>query len=187
MAQLIESLLNLARVTRGDIRSERVDLTELGRLTAERLKSTQPGRKVEISIAEELACNGDSRLLGVVLENLLGNAWKFTRKREQARIELGATRENGEQVFFVRDNGAGFDMTYAPKLFGVFQRLHSPSEFEGTGIGLANVHRIIQRHGGRVWAEGALGEGAIFHFSLPTQGNPSAPLPAKSPQPSFQS
>jgi len=166
MAQLIDSLLNLARVTRGDIRQERVDLSELGQVTAERLKSTQPTRQVEFSIAPGLRCDGDSRLLGVVLDNLLGNAWKFTRQRDDAHIELDCKRNNGAPVFFVRDNGAGFDMTYAPKLFGVFQRLHSATEFEGSGIGLATVQRIIARHGGRVWAEAEVGAGATFFFTL---------------------
>lgn len=166
MAQLIESLLNLARVTRSDLRRERVDLTQLARMAVQRLKSAQPTRNVDVVIAEGLACEGDGRLLGVVLENLLGNAWKFTSRRDHARIELGSSQIDGEQVFFVRDNGAGFDMTYASKLFGVFQRLHSPNEFEGTGIGLATVQRIIARHGGRVWAEAAVGAGATFSFSL---------------------
>jgi PAS domain S-box-containing protein len=166
MAQLIESLLNLARVTRGDLHKDRVDLSELARATAERLRAGQADRNVEISIEPGLWGAGDSRLLGVVLENLLGNAWKFTRKRDGALIQVGSRRDNGEQVFFVRDNGAGFDMSYAPKLFGVFQRLHSPREFEGTGIGLATVQRIILRHGGRVWAEAAVDAGATFFFTL---------------------
>ncbi|HYP86558.1 MAG TPA: ATP-binding protein [Polyangiaceae bacterium] len=170
MAQLIESLLSLARVTRSELNKERVDLSELGRAAAARLRQNQPERSVEVAIEDELTGMGDSRLLGVAIENLLGNAWKFTRDRAHARISLGAERSRGVPVFFVRDNGAGFDMRYASKLFGVFQRLHSPTEFEGTGIGLATVQRIIARHGGRIWAEGAVNEGATFYFSLEDEG-----------------
>ncbi|HKY41303.1 MAG TPA: PAS domain S-box protein [Polyangiaceae bacterium] len=166
MAQLIESLLNLARVTRGDIRRERVDLSELARATAERLRSAHPERDVEIRIGEALRTEGDARLLGLVLENLLGNAWKFTRNQVRAQIELGSSQDNGQSIFFVRDNGAGFDMKFASKLFGVFQRLHASSEFEGTGIGLATVQRIVIRHGGRIWAEAQVGGGATFFFTL---------------------
>ena len=166
MAQLIESLLNLARVTRGDIRRERVDLSELSRATAGRLKTGQPERDVEIRIGDAPGVEGDARLLGLVLENLLGNAWKFTRKQAKAQIEFGSTQDNGQTVFFVRDNGAGFDMKFAAKLFGVFQRLHSSREFEGTGIGLATVQRIVIRHGGRIWAEAQVGDGATFFFTL---------------------
>lgn len=166
MAQLIDSLLSLARVTRSDIRREHVDLSALGRAIAERFKTAQPERAVELCVAKGLVCDGDERLLAIALDNLLGNAWKFTRHRALARIELG--REPGPRgdVFFVRDNGAGFDMTYASKLFGVFQRLHSTTEFEGTGIGLATVQRIVARHGGRIWAEGAPDAGATFRFTL---------------------
>jgi PAS domain S-box-containing protein len=166
MAQLIESLLGLARVTRGDIQRERVDLSRLGHAAAERLRSAYPERKVELRITEGLWCIGDSRLLGVALDNLLANAWKFTRNQATAQVELGVRRENEQAVFFVRDNGAGFDMNFASKLFGVFQRLHAVSEFEGTGIGLATVQRIIFRHGGRIWAEGEVARGATFYFTL---------------------
>jgi PAS domain S-box-containing protein len=162
MAQLIDSLLSLARVTRSDIQHERVDLSELGRAVANRLKAAHPERAVELRIAEGLICEGDERLLAIALDNLLANAWKFTRQREHALIERGPRGD----VFFVRDNGAGFDMTYVSKLFGVFQRLHSTTEFEGTGIGLATVQRIVARHGGRVWAEGAPNVGATFRFTL---------------------
>jgi PAS domain S-box-containing protein len=170
MAQLIESLLTLAQVTRSDIRRERVQLNELARGTVERQQTLHPSRNVEVVIDQGLEAIGDARLLGLVLENLIGNAWKFTRNREHARIELGSTRENGQQVFFVRDNGAGFDMNFASKLFGVFQRLHTSTEFEGTGIGLATVQRIITRHGGRIWAHAELGNGATFLFTL-AKGN----------------
>jgi PAS domain S-box-containing protein len=166
MAQLIESLLALARVTRDDIRREPVDLSALARATAERLSAAQPERTVEVVIDERLTGEGDGRLLGLVLENLFSNAWKFTRNQPAARIELGRRGDGMETVFFLRDNGAGFDMTFASKLFGVFQRLHAPSEFEGTGIGLATVQRILTRHGGRIWAEGKVGQGATFFFTL---------------------
>jgi PAS domain S-box-containing protein len=170
MGQLIESLLMLARVTRSDIRAERVDLSALAQSVADRLQSTAPARQVNFVIAPGLEAQGDSRLLTIAFDNLLGNAWKFTGKQELARIEFGASIEDGATVYFVRDNGAGFDMAYAPKLFGVFQRLHGPQEFEGTGIGLATVERIIRRHGGRIWAEGAVGAGATFYFTLEEKG-----------------
>ena len=166
MAQLIESLLTLANVTQSDIRSEPVDLSELARAAAERLRSTQPDRSVTFVIADGLIRSGDARLLGIVFDNLLGNAWKFTRREPRARIEFGCERNNGCPVFFVRDNGAGFDMAFASKLFGVFQRLHAAGEFEGTGIGLATVERIIRRHQGRIWAKGEVGGGATFFFTL---------------------
>ena len=166
MAQLIDDMLSLSRITRSEIRCEKVDLTALARSIAAELKQRQPERHVEFIIAEGLAANGDARLLRVVLDNLMGNAWKFTRTRECARVEFGHTKADGESAYFVRDNGVGFDMAYVDKLFGAFQRLHSPVEFEGTGIGLATVQRIIHRHGGRVWAEGAVNQGAIFGFTL---------------------
>jgi len=166
MAQLIDDMLSLSRITRSEMRCEKVDLTALARSIAAELKQRQPERQAEFIIAEGLAGNGDARLLRVVLDNLMGNAWKFTRTRECARVEFGHTKADGESAYFVRDNGVGFDMAYVDKLFGAFQRLHSPVEFEGTGIGLATVQRIIHRHGGRVWAEGAVNQGAIFGFTL---------------------
>jgi PAS domain S-box-containing protein len=166
MAQLIDGLLSLARVTRDDLRRERVDLAALAWAIAERLQAGQPERRVEVVIGSGLGVDGDARLLGVLLENLLGNAWKFTRNQPNARIELGCQRDGSQATFFVADNGAGFDMSFAAKLFGVFQRLHSPSEFEGTGIGLATVQRIVTRHGGRIWAEARVGYGATFFFRL---------------------
>jgi PAS domain S-box-containing protein len=166
MGRLIDSLLALGRVTRVGIRTERVDLSELARATAARLKESQPERVVEFAIRDGLTEMGDSALLGAAIENLLNNAWKFTGKRPDARIEFGADEEAGQTAYFVRDNGAGFDMAFASKLFGVFQRLHAPREFEGTGIGLATVQRIVRRHGGRVWADGKVGQGACFHFTL---------------------
>src|SRR5260370_4335376 len=166
MAQLIENLLMLARVTQTSLSHGRVDLSALAQATLARLRNAQPEREVDVVVASELVANGDAQLLGIVLDNLLGNAWKFTSKRTQARVELGRSSEKGRPVYFVRDNGAGFDMDYAEKLFGVFQRLHSAGEFEGSGIGLATVQRIIRRHGGRVWAEGEVDQGATFYFTL---------------------
>lgn len=170
MAQLIESLLSLARITRGDLRREQVDLSDLARATAERLKASRHDRDAEFLIAEGLTATGDSRLLAVVLENLLGNAWKFTRDQPRGCIEFASTRQDGQSAFFVRDNGAGFDMAFASKLFGVFQRLHASEEFEGIGIGLATVQRIIRRHDGRIWAEGKVAGGASFSFTLDERG-----------------
>ncbi len=166
MAQLIDDLLNLSRVTRAQMRMGSVDLSALAEGIATELRKSDPSRRVEFAIAPALVVQADPGLLGVVLENLLGNAWKFTGKQLVARIELGVTPHNGRPTYFVRDNGAGFDMTYADKLFGAFQRLHRSGEFEGTGIGLATVQRIIHRHGGRIWAEAAPDRGATFYFTL---------------------
>ncbi len=166
MAVLIDDLLELARVTRSELRRERVNLSGIAQeLTAE-LRKVHPERDVESLIAPELYADGDARLLRVVLTNLLTNAWKFTRKHPRARIEFGATLQHGKTVYFVRDDGAGFDMAYASKLFAPFQRLHPASEFEGHGVGLATVQRIVSRHGGRVWAEGEVERGACFYFNL---------------------
>ncbi len=166
MATLIDDLLKLARVTRAEMRTEVVDLSGLAREIAAELQGMAPDRRVEFAIAPGLETQGDSRLLRVALENLLRNCWKYTARQPQPRIEFGLSETNGGRVFVVRDNGAGFDMKYADKLFGVFQRLHSAAEFEGTGVGLATVRRIITRHGGRVWAEGAVDRGATFYFTL---------------------
>ncbi|PYS90968.1 MAG: hybrid sensor histidine kinase/response regulator [Acidobacteria bacterium] len=166
MAQLIDDLLQLARVTRSEMRSEVVNLSELAHAVVAALQAREPERTVTIKIEEGLVTHGDKRLLQVLLGNLLGNAWKFTAKRAQAEISFGQERQDGQSVFYVRDNGAGFDMAYVNKLFGAFQRLHSPREFEGTGIGLATVQRITNRHGGHVWAEGKIQEGATFFFSF---------------------
>jgi light-regulated signal transduction histidine kinase (bacteriophytochrome) len=169
MAELIEDLLQLSRVTRAELRRESVDLSALARAVADELRQAQPGRAVELTVAEGLVGEGDARLLRIVLVNLLGNAWKFTGRQPQARIEFGGRRDADIQTFYIRDNGAGFDMAHATKLFGAFQRLHSMHEFSGTGIGLALVQRIVHRHGGRVWAESAPGQGATFHFTLKGQ------------------
>jgi PAS domain S-box-containing protein len=166
MAELIEDLLKLSRITRSDMRKEPLDLTVLVQSIAEEFRGSEPKRKATFLIQDRLKAEGDPRLLRIALENLLGNAWKFTSKHPKATIEFGQIEQEGRPVYFVRDDGAGFDMTYAAKLFGAFQRLHSQSEFEGTGIGLATVQRIIYRHGGKVWAEGAVEKGATFYFTL---------------------
>lgn len=166
MAQLIDDLLNLSRVARALMKLSTVDLTKLAQDIIEELQRTQPERNVNFTNAPNLKTRGDSNLLRVVLENLLNNAWKFTSKREQAEIEIGSKHENEETIYFVRDNGAGFDMAYTSKLFGAFQRLHAMTDFPGTGVGLATVQRIIHRHGGRIWAEAELDQGATFFFTL---------------------
>jgi signal transduction histidine kinase len=166
MAQLIDDLLNLSRITRLQLADEPVDLTALAQTVLGDLAARDPGRKVAWDVGSGLAGRGDPRLVRVLLENLLGNAWKFSSKRADARIEVGAELRDGEATFFVRDNGAGFDMEYAEKLFAPFQRLHAATDFPGTGIGLATVHRVVARHGGRVWAASAPGEGATFFFTL---------------------
>ena len=166
MATLIDDLLKLARVTRTEMRTERVDLSGMARELVLDIQRTTPDRQVEFAIAPGLEAQGDSRLLRVVLDNLLRNGWKYTGKQPQPRVEFTAMDENGGRVFVIKDNGAGFDMKYADKLFGVFQRLHSTAEFEGTGVGLATVRRIINRHGGRIWAEGIVDQGATFYFTL---------------------
>jgi light-regulated signal transduction histidine kinase (bacteriophytochrome) len=166
MAELIDDLLLLARVTRSEMHRTTVDLSVLARNIAGGLQVSEPERQVTLRIAEGVSAEGDMRLLRVVLENLLGNAWKFTSKHATACIEFGVTTAHGVPAYFVRDDGAGFDQAYSSKLFGAFQRLHGMTEFSGTGIGLATVARIVQRHGGHVWAEGALEKGATFYFTL---------------------
>lgn len=166
MAELIDDLLQLSRVTRTEIRRAHVDLSALARTIVEELRATAPDRAVDLTVEDGLVALADKNLVRVVFENLLGNAWKFTA-HVASKIEVGSTRMGGEDVFFVRDNGAGFDMRHASKLFGPFQRLHSDHDFPGTGIGLATVQRIILRHRGRVWAEGAVQRGATVYFTLP--------------------
>ncbi|MDP2931651.1 MAG: MEDS domain-containing protein [Chloroflexota bacterium] len=166
MAQLIDDLLGLSRVTRSEIRWETVNISKLAQTVADDMKRNEPERQVEVNIAPGLQCYGDGYLLRLVFDNLIGNAWKFTGKRSSAKIEFGARQENGQTVYFVRDNGAGFDMAYADKLFKPFQRLHTSSQFVGSGIGLATVQRIVNRLGGRVWAESKLDQGATFYFTL---------------------
>jgi PAS domain S-box-containing protein len=166
MAQLIDDLLQLSRVTRSELTRENVNLSALAASILSRLQASSPQRRVEVRVEPNVTHWGDARLLAVVLENLLGNAWKYSSKRELAVIELGRAAHDSEAPYFVRDNGAGFDMTYVHKLFGVFERLHTAQEFEGNGVGLATVKRIVERHGGRVWASGEVDAGATFHFTL---------------------
>jgi PAS domain S-box-containing protein len=168
MGHLIDDLLNLSRLTRGEIRVQPLDLTTMARAIVDELRRMEPERNVECILPEKLSARGDERLMHAVLENLLGNAWKFTGRRAHARIEMGSTPvADGETGLYVRDNGAGFSMDHVDKLFHAFQRLHSVQEFPGNGIGLATVQRIIHRHGGRVWAEGGVEKGATFYFTLP--------------------
>ena len=171
MGHLIEDMLKLSGLTRTELRREQVDLSELARSIDRDLRSRSPDRHVEFLLRDGLVVEGDEHLLAQVLENLLENAWKFTAKVPHARIELGGA-QNQEVVFFVRDNGAGFDMATADRLFGAFQRLHTAEEFPGTGIGLAIVRRIAHRHGGRTWAEGEVGTGATFYVALPRGEDP---------------
>jgi signal transduction histidine kinase len=166
MGQLIDDLLSLSRVGRAEMQPEPVDLTALARTIIGRLRETGPERRVEFVIQEGLTAVGDPALLEIALSNLLDNAWKFTGQRPGGLIEFGRMQREGQPVFFVRDNGAGFDLAYADKLFGAFQRLHKAAEFPGTGIGLATVQRILQRHGGQIWAEAAVDQGATFYFTL---------------------
>ncbi len=167
MGTLIDDILKLSRITRAEMNKERVDLSTVAETVVVRLEESKTeGRQVEFVIQKGLTAMGDSKLLEVVLTNLLDNAFKFTSKRQEAHIEFGQTTMEGEPAFFVRDNGAGFDMTYATNLFGAFQRMHRVSEFPGTGVGLATVQRVINRHGGRIWATSEVGQGTTFYFIL---------------------
>jgi two-component system, NtrC family, sensor kinase len=167
MSELIDDLLLLSRISRSTLSRQRTDLSNIARGVAEELQKSVPGRQVQVHVEDKLVAEADGRLMRVVFENLLGNAWKYTHKVPLSQIQVGAEQGAGGTTFFVRDNGAGFDMRYVDKLFRPFQRLHADSDFEGTGIGLATVHRIIERHGGRIWAESAVGEGATFYFTVP--------------------
>jgi light-regulated signal transduction histidine kinase (bacteriophytochrome) len=168
MGQLIEDLLSLAQVSRAPLSNKTVDLSALARSIMDEWQSRDPERKAVVSIEKGLKAHGDARLVRVVMENLLGNAWKFSSHEGVAEITVGHTQDAaGLPVYFVRDNGAGFDMAYADKLFNPFQRLHAASEFPGTGIGLATSSRVIKRHGGKLWAESSPGHGATFFFTLP--------------------
>jgi signal transduction histidine kinase/ABC-type amino acid transport substrate-binding protein len=167
MSDLIDDLLKLSRITRAAVNPQEVDISRLAGERIQLLQETEPERRVEVKIAAEMSARGDRALLHAALQNLLENAWKFSSQEAQAEIEVGCTTIDGEEVFFVRDNGVGFNMAYADKLFGTFQRLHGVDEFPGTGIGLATVQRIINRHGGRIWAESEVGKGATFYFTLP--------------------
>jgi signal transduction histidine kinase len=168
MGMLIDDLLNLSRLSRTEMRRQSLDISALAGSIASELQKAQPERQIELRIEDGLKTTADPGLLRVVLENLLNNAWKFTSKRDSAHIEFGMARGNGNgaAAYFVRDDGAGFDPAYADRLFGVFQRLHAMTEFAGTGVGLATVQRIVHRHGGRIWAESAVGQGATFYFTL---------------------
>jgi light-regulated signal transduction histidine kinase (bacteriophytochrome) len=175
MAELIDDLLELSRVSRAELVRDRARLSEIATAVADELQRREPERQVTFAIRDGLVIEADSRLVRVVLDNLMGNAWKFTSKTPQARIEFNAEVQNEELVYFVRDNGAGFNMAYAAKLFGPFQRLHKEADFPGTGIGLATVRRIVDRHGGRVWATGAVGQGATVSFTIPDARGRIAP------------
>ncbi len=166
MAQLIDDILKLSRISRTEMFRGIVNLSMMVKVIGEELKANQPKRQAEFLVAPEVIVNGDKNLLQIALNNLLGNAWKYTGKCEKTRIEFGVARQNGETVYFVRDNGVGFDMRYAGKLFQPFQRLHSSKDYPGTGIGLATVQRVIRRHGGRIWAESEIGKGTTFYFTL---------------------
>ncbi|MCL4503620.1 MAG: ATP-binding protein, partial [Deltaproteobacteria bacterium] len=167
MAQLIEDLLALSRLGRREIRKTTFDLGDICAAGFHEIAQQDPGRLVDLTLKDLPTAYGDPSLMRQVLLNLLANAFKFTKPREEALIEVGGWSADGENIYYVKDNGVGFDMRYQNKLFGVFQRLHGQGDFEGTGVGLAIVQRILLRHGGRIWAEGKLGEGATFYFALP--------------------
>jgi light-regulated signal transduction histidine kinase (bacteriophytochrome) len=167
MSRLIDELLKLSRISRAELHRSPVNLSALAEEIARDLQAAQPERAARFTIQPGLIVQGSPELLRSLLQNLLNNAWKFTRNRAPARIDFGAENNSGQTVYFVRDNGAGFDMTYVGKLFGAFQRLHSTDDYEGTGIGLATVQRIVHRHGGSVRAEGNVDQGATFYFTLP--------------------
>jgi signal transduction histidine kinase len=167
MAQLIDDMLNLSRITRSVMKQEEVDLSQLGHSVINDLRREEGSRKVDVVIADGMKSNGDQRILRIALQNLFSNAWKFTSKREEAKIEFDKRSEpNNTLTYFVQNNGAGFDMAYVNKLFSPFQRLHSAAEFNGTGVGLATVQRIVSRHGGRIWTEAKVNGGATFYFTL---------------------
>lgn len=169
MQELLDGLTQMSRLSRSEMQRSEVDLSAMARGIAATLQRAHPEREVDFAIADGIVADGDERLLRAVMENLIGNAWKFTGKREAARIEIGVRREEGLPAYYVRDNGAGFDPEHAAKMFRPFQRLHSEREFAGTGIGLATVQKIVQRHGGRTWAEGEPGRGATIWFTTGSQ------------------
>jgi light-regulated signal transduction histidine kinase (bacteriophytochrome) len=166
MEHLIDDIINLSRVMRSDMQRTSVNLSSIAQSISSELGNTQPDRKVAFIISPDLVVQADRNLMMIAMENLLENAWKFTSKHETAKIEVGAMIREGQKVYFVRDDGDGFDMTFADKLFGAFQRMHSAADFKGTGIGLATVRRIIHRHGGQIWAEADKGKGATFYFTI---------------------
>jgi light-regulated signal transduction histidine kinase (bacteriophytochrome) len=173
MSDLIDALLDFSRMGRTEMRREKVAMSRLVGEAQRELRRYIEGREIEWKIGDFPDTRGDPIMLRQVIINLISNALKYTRLSRPAKIEIGSTIEGGETVYFIRDNGVGFDMKYAGKLFGVFQRLHPAREFEGTGIGLANVQRILRRHGGRIWAKSAVGQGATFYFTVapPAKGN----------------
>jgi light-regulated signal transduction histidine kinase (bacteriophytochrome) len=166
MSQLIDDMLNLSRVSRREMDIQEVNLSQMAHEITDEMHELHPEREVRSILQEGIKTQGDARLLRIVLENLIGNAWKFTSKHATARIEFGMELQNNKQVYFIRDDGAGFDMNYAQKLFGAFQRLHSVTEFPGTGVGLATVQRVIYRHGGSVWAIGEVEKGTTIYFTI---------------------
>jgi light-regulated signal transduction histidine kinase (bacteriophytochrome) len=171
MSLLIDALLDLSRINQSEVKRVRVDVTRIACSLLEDFRRQAPGRKVETKVQEGLTVFGDAQLVETVLQNLIENAWKFTSSKEDgASIEVGMANRHGDDLLFVRDNGAGFDMAYSYKLFGIFQRLHSPSEFSGTGVGLATAQRVIHRHGGTIFAEGVVDRGAVFYFSFDSKG-----------------
>ncbi len=167
MSQLIDDLLTLSRAMRGDISREEIDLANEAMDVISDLKQTEPGRIVYFDVQKDMKAFGDPALLRVVIQNLLGNAWKYTSKQQDAHIKFACKQDNGELIYYIQDDGAGFDMRYADKLFHAFQRLHQPEDFPGTGIGLATVQRIVTRHGGKIWATSSPKKGAVFYFTLP--------------------
>jgi light-regulated signal transduction histidine kinase (bacteriophytochrome) len=166
MTGVVDDLLKLSRILRQEVKSAKVDLSALAGEIAARLAETEPARAVKFTAAREVWAEGDEGLLREVLDNLLDNAWKFTRNTARAEVEFGARQRDGETAYFVRDNGRGFDMAFAGRLFQAFQRLHSPNEFPGTGVGLSIARRVVEHHGGRIWAEAAEDKGAAFYFTL---------------------
>jgi signal transduction histidine kinase len=168
MSELIEALLVLSRISRHTLHREIIDVSALAEGIVQDLRQRDPSRNVEVEIQPGMSVHGDRRLIADLFVNLLGNAWKFTSRTAAPRIEVGQSQHGSMATLFVRDNGAGFDMTYEHKLFQPFQRLHGAADFEGSGVGLATVARIIDRHGGRIWAEGKVGQGAVFYFTMPT-------------------
>jgi light-regulated signal transduction histidine kinase (bacteriophytochrome) len=171
MGHLIDEVLELARVSSSDIHSDTVDISATAREIIEELRFNDPGKRCEITIEPDMTVTGDTALLRVALENLLSNAWKFSSAKECVRIEVGVRTTKQQAIYFVKDNGVGFDMAYANKLFKPFERLHSKAQFPGTGVGLATVKRIFQRHGGRIWADSVLDQGTVFNFTLQDNKN----------------
>ena len=167
MGNLIDDMLKLSRVTQSEFNYQSIDLSKMVQSISDRFQKNNPNNNVKMTIQKGIVIQGDPHSMQIALTNLIDNAWKFTGKQKHPRIEFGATLKENEKIFFIRDNGVGFDMSYVGKLFGAFQRLHTMDEFAGTGIGLATVQRIINRHGGKIWAEGEVGKGATFYFTLP--------------------